>query len=585
MGETPPIGKTVGLGLQFSLIASAALLVTPVIVVTQAAAESGNRYDLASYLNWMVFASMIVVGISTLIQVRRIGPFGGGGFLPMFTAAFAIPFAITALVDGGPSTLTALVIVTAIVQLAVSRWLFILRRIVTPTVGGIVMMILSVTLASVVFGILDRATEEDPTNPTITTLVTVTIVAALALRGSALMRLWGPLVGIVGGCITAAMLGIYDYQRIIDAPWIGFPSVPSELLQVPDIGIEFWTLLPGFLFLGVIIAIQTNGAAIAVQGASYREALAVDFRGVQGALAGTSVSNFLAGIAGTVPNIVNPGSAAFTQVTGVASKSIGYAVGIILIVLAFIPKASGLLSSIPGPVVTGYLLLVVGTLFVDGARTIIQSEENRQKVLVAGICFWIGAAFQFDLFNLPDLGPVWAAIFSSGITTGGFAAILMILYLEWTSPRRMRFQSKLHIDSLPELNDFMVKFADSRGWDDAMKAKLTAVAEETLLTLAPLDLSLDLVEEEEPDPANDRRLSVVAANDGNVATLEFIGGIEEGGTNIEDRVHQLQQHEAETVVEHELSLALLRSYASSVQHRQYATTDVITVRVEPSEAA
>ena len=41
----------------------------------------------------------------------------------MFTAAFAIPFCITAVVDGGPVTLTTLVIVSAIVQLAVSRWL------------------------------------------------------------------------------------------------------------------------------------------------------------------------------------------------------------------------------------------------------------------------------------------------------------------------------------------------------------------------------------------------------------------------------------------------------------------------------
>ena len=97
---------------------------------------------------------------------------------------------------------------------------------------------------------------------------------------------------------------------------------------------------------------------------------------------------------------------------------------------------------------TGYLILITGTLFVDGARTVIQNEDNRDKVVVAGMCFWIGAAFQFNLFNLPDLGPVWGALFKSGITTGGFAAVVMILYLELTSPRRMRFQSRLHIDAL-----------------------------------------------------------------------------------------------------------------------------------------
>ena len=145
----------------------------------------------------------------------------------------------------------------------------------------------------------------------------------------------------------------------------------------------------------------------------------------------------------------------------------------------------------------GYLIVMSGTLFVDGARLVIQSEQNRQKVLVAGVCFWIGASFQFGLFSLPDVGPVWGALLGSGITTGGLAVVVMILYLEFTNPRRMRFRSKLDIEVLPDLNEFIDRFADSRGWDDAMKARLSAVAEETLLTLSPLDLtSFDLLEED-----------------------------------------------------------------------------------------
>ena len=124
----------------------------------------------------------------TLLQVRRLGPVGAGAVLPMFTAAFSIPFCITAVVDGGPATLTALVLVSAVVQLVVSKWLFILRRIVTPTVGGTVMMILSITLASVVFDLLDKSSKVEPTAAPLTALVTLIIVAALALRGSELLR-------------------------------------------------------------------------------------------------------------------------------------------------------------------------------------------------------------------------------------------------------------------------------------------------------------------------------------------------------------------------------------------------------------
>ena len=529
------------------------MLVTPVIV-----AKASGRDD--SYLVWMVFASLIVVGVSTLLQVRRLGPVGAGAVLPMFTAAFAIPFCITAVVDGGPATLTTLVLVSAGLQLVISRWLFILRRLVTPTVGGTVMMILSITLASVVFGLLDEASEAEPVSAPLTALATLVVVGALTFRGTAVLRLWAPMIGIAVGCVVAAAFGIYEIERVIQAPWVGLPNEWPGLAL--SFGIPFWTLLPAFLFLGIIISIQANGESITHQRAARREDRAIDFREVQGTLSGAGVSNLMAGVAGAVPNIIHPGIVAFTQITGGASRRVGYCIGGVFIVLAFLPKVSRLLSIIPGPVMTGYLILVTGTLFVDGARTVVQTEQNRQKVIVAGVAFWIGAAFQFELFTLPDLGSVWGTLLNSGITTGGFAAILMILFLEFTTHRSMCFQSKLHIDALPELNEFIARFAARRRWDTAMQDRLSAVAEETLLTLAPLDLEADKDEEEH----DGRRLVVLASSDGPVADLEFIGGGDE--ENLEDRIRQLQQHDTETPAENELSLLLLRSYASSVQHQQ-----------------
>ena len=138
--ESPPFLASLGFGAQFSLIASATLLVTPVVV-----ANASGRGDLLS----------VVDGLRLSGGLRRVhavadAAVGAGAVLPMFTAAFSIPFCINAVVDGGPATLTTLVLFSAAAQLVISRWLFILRRLVTPTVGGTVMMILSITLASVV---------------------------------------------------------------------------------------------------------------------------------------------------------------------------------------------------------------------------------------------------------------------------------------------------------------------------------------------------------------------------------------------------------------------------------------------------
>ena len=521
----------------------------------------------------MVFASLLAVGISTFIQVRRFGPVGAGALLPMFTAAVSIPFCITAVVDGGPGTLVSLVVVTGVLQIVISKWVVILRRVVTPLVSGIVIMILSVTLASVVFALLDGAAQEEPVAAPLTAMITLGVVAALSLRRSAMLRLWGPVIGIVVGCVAAAGFGIFDLSLVREAAWVGVPSELPDL--VPDFGVHFWVLLPSFLFLAIIFSIHSNGETIAQQRVAWRDDRAVDFRQVQSGMAGSGVSNVLAGIGGAVPNIINSGIISFSQTTGVAAKRVGYFIALIFIVVAFFPKVSGLIASIPAPVMTGYLMLVTGTLLVDGTRLVIQNEQNRQKVVVAGICFWIGASFHFNLFYLPSFGPVWDALFKSAITTGGLAAVVMILYLEFTNPRRMRFQSNLHVDSLPDLNEFMARFANNRGWNDAMKERLSAVAEETLLTLAPLDLNLDTLEEE--PPAGERTLIVLASSDGPVADLEFIGGGNED--NLEDRIRQLQQHDTQDPVEEELSLRLLRSFAQSVRHQQYHGTDIITVRV------
>ena len=293
--------------------------------------------------------------------------------LPMFTAAFSIPFCIAAVAEGGPGTLAALVLISAVTQLAISRWLFILGRVVTPIVGGTV-MILSITLASVVFDLLDRSSIVEPKSATLTAFVTLVVIAALSLRRPGVLRLWGPLVGIVIGCVVAAVVGIYDFDRVVEAKWVGLPSELPRLWF--DFGISFWTLVPSFVFLGVIIAIQANGVSIAMQHAAHRGNRAVDFREVQATLAGGGVTNLIASVFGAVPNIINTGIVSFTQTTGVAARSVGYCIGLIFIAMAFVPKVSGLLSTIPGPVMTGYLVMVTGSLFVDGAWTVIQNERD-----------------------------------------------------------------------------------------------------------------------------------------------------------------------------------------------------------------
>ena len=85
--ENPPLLTSLGLAAQFSLMATATLLVTPVIV----ASESGMD---DSYLVWMVFASLVVVGVSTLVQVRGSAPSEPGLSCPCLRRPSPFPFAL-----------------------------------------------------------------------------------------------------------------------------------------------------------------------------------------------------------------------------------------------------------------------------------------------------------------------------------------------------------------------------------------------------------------------------------------------------------------------------------------------------------
>ena len=120
--------------------------------------------------------------------------------------------------------------------------------------------------------------------------------------------------------------------------WPGFDVTP---------GVEFWALLPAFVVVTLVGAIETIGDGVAIQRVSRRNPRATDFRVVQGALNADGVGNLLSGILATVPNTTYSSSISLAEVTGVAARRVGVVIGVIFVVLAFFPKVAALLIAIP----------------------------------------------------------------------------------------------------------------------------------------------------------------------------------------------------------------------------------------------
>ena len=175
-----------------------------------------------------------------------------------------------------------------------------------------------------------------------------------------------------------------------------------------------------------------------------------------------------------------------------------------------------------------------------------------------------------DLFS-DLLGGTWGALLSNGMTIGTIAAILMNLFLELTSPRRRRLEVSLDISELPKIDEFLSGIAARSHWNEAAIERLRLVGEEALSSL--------LREDEGGEETHTRRLIILARHAAGTMELEFLAVFEE--ENLEDRLAYLNE-QGEVADERELSLRLLRHYASSVSHRQYHGIDVVTVEVEGS---
>ena len=577
--EKPPHALSFGLGFQHAALCIAGVVLTPVIVIR--AAGEGEPY-----LSWAVFAALAVSGLTTVLQAVRVGRIGAGYILLMGTSGAFIAVCVTALAEGGPALLATLIVASSLFQFMLSARLSWLRRIFTPTVAGTVIMLIPVTVMPIIFGMLTDVPEGvPPAAAPASAAATILVIVGLTLRAPGIWRLWVPIIGIVAGCVVASFFGLYDAGRVIAAPWIGVPSEGWPGLDL-DFTPLFWALLPAFIFVTQIGAIETIGDSIAIQRVSWRRPRAVDFRVVQGAVAADGTGNLLSGIAGTVPNTTYSTSIAITELTGVAARSVGVWIGVVFMAAAFLPKVSALLLAIPSPVAAAYVTVLLALLFVLGMRIVVQGGVDYRKATIAGVAFWIGVGFQNKLIFAEQFGEWWGALLGNGMTAGGLTAILLTVFMELTGPRRKRLETVLGVDALPRVETFLREFASRRGWGAKAVQRLCSAGEETILSLMRPEGADDgegggneagKGEDEGSEAGERRRLLLIARGGREAAELEFIAA--PGEENLEDRMVLLAERGG-APAEHEISLRLLRHYASSVRHQQYHGTDIVTIRVE-----
>ncbi len=555
----------IGVGIQGVL-----LVLAPIVLVVAVSVLAAGQD--AQQLTWAVFAALIVSGIVTVLQAAKIGRVGLGHVLVTGITPNFIAVSVLALAEGGPATLASLLVISSLFYLAVAAWLPQLRRIITPAVSGTVLMLIAVILLPISFDRLQEVPEGSQSfaGPVVAAM-TLAATTILALRAPGALRIWSPLIGIATGCAAAALFGLYNLERLLDAPWIGIPEAAVPGLDLtPTAG--FWALLPMFLVVTLVQAIKAVGDGVVVQQVAWRRPRATDFRLIQGTVYASALGMLIAGLAGTPPTTsYSSSSVSLITLTGVAARRVGYAIGIILVALAVFPKVTGLLLTIPNPVMGAFLLVAIGMLFIEGVRTIARAGLDSQTTLVVGLAFSLGVGFQNHNVFEGLLDQPWSSLLGNGITVGAATAIGLTVLLELTKSRGRRLEARLDMADLPRLDAFLQEVATAMKWDAASAQRLRSAGEEALSSL---------LQPGDQDPETDApRLIVSASPQGAAVDLEFMTVFDEA--NLADRLAYLDE-ETETLDDRDLSFRLLRHYASSVRHQKYQGLDIVTVRVDAS---
>ena len=414
----PPLRDTLFAALQHLLAIFVAIITPPLIIA------GALKLDLET-TGFLVSMSLFVSGLATFVQCRRLGPVGCGLLCVQGTSFSFIGPIISAGLAGGLPAIFGATIAGSVVEMLVSRVLKYMRRIITPLVSGIVVTLIGLSLIKV--GITacggGEAAKAAGTFGSIEYVGLAALVLALIIffnrSSNHYLRMSSIVIGLVIGYLVSWAMGMVNFSDIPDFGNLNIPipfkyGVSFDLSAIVSLGLVY-----------LITAIEAYGDITANSLISGQPEEGEKFmKRASGGILADGFNSMLAGIFNSFPNSIFAQNNGMIQLTGVASRYVGYFIAGMLILLGLFPVVGLVFSLMPEPVLGGATLLMFGTVAAAGIRIIASQDINRKATLVIAISFSFGLSVELVPEILSQLPETVRNIFSSGITTGGVMAIL-----------------------------------------------------------------------------------------------------------------------------------------------------------------
>ena len=418
--DRPPLKETLFAALQHLLAIFVAIITPPLIIA------GALKLDLET-TGFLVSMALFASGVSTFIQCKRIGPVGAGLLCIQGTSFSFIGPIISAGLAGGLPLIFGVCMAAAPVEMIISRTFKYMRSIITPLVSGIVVLLIGLSLIKVGvvscgggFAAMDNGTFGSLENLGVAATVLLSVLFFNRCKNKYL-RMSSIVLGLCIGYGLSFALGMVDMSAAASQNLSGF-NIPVPFKYGLDFNISSFIAI-GLVYL--ITAIEATGDVTAnsmisgksIEGEGY-------LKRVSGGVLADGVNSFVAGVFNSFPNSIFAQNNGIIQLTGVASRYVGYYIAGMLILLGLFPVVGVIFSLMPDPVLGGATVVMLGTVAAAGIRINSAQELNRKATLVLAVSLSLGLGVELMPDILKTAPEAIKGIFSSGITTGGLTAII-----------------------------------------------------------------------------------------------------------------------------------------------------------------
>ncbi len=404
-------------------------IITPSLII-------GGTLGLGEHIPYLLSMSLIVSGVATFIQTRKVGPIGSGllalqgtsfGFLAaVLTAGFVVKNR-----GGSPEEILSVIFgvsfLGAFVEIFLSQFITKLKSFMSPIVTGCVIVTIGLSLTKV--GLTDLAggfgAEDFGSIPNLllgggvlVSVVLISIINNKVIRSSAIF------IGLMLGLLAAVFMGRIDFSLVSKADFFTVP-IPFKY----GFGFDWQAFIP-IAFMYIITSIETSGDLTAtsmisgepIKGPLYEKR-------IKGGVLGDGVNSLIAAVFNTFPVTTFSQNNGVIQMTGIASRYVGFYVGGILCLMGLFPILGAIFTQLPKPVVGGVTLLMFATVATAGIRILSTVDFTHRNVLIIATSLGLATGIAFVPDVLSQTPQFFQNIFGSAVTMSGIVAITLDIIL------------------------------------------------------------------------------------------------------------------------------------------------------------